>query len=103
MKPCSFCGGYGEVLDGNIISKCPECAGYRAIYGEDDTQKKAIGFKLQEYPTGEVYGEVWSEDGKKLGCWTSSNEEYLKLDLAAHTKGYLYEFVDHIPKFVKPS
>lgn len=36
MKPCSFCGGYGEVLDGNIISKCPECAGYPAIYGEDE-------------------------------------------------------------------
>lgn len=61
---------------------------------------KAFGFKVSNCFTGDVYGEVWSEDGKRLGHWISSDVDRLKKDLVTHAKDYEYEFVDHIPEFV---
>lgn len=61
---------------------------------------KALGFKVSDCFTGDVCGEVWSEDGKMLGQWISSDLNWLKRDLAAHAKDYEYEFVDQIPEFV---
>lgn len=62
---------------------------------------KAFGFKLSDCFTGDVYGEVWSEDGKKLGQWTSSSIDWLRTDLASHAREYEYKFVDHLPEFLK--
>lgn len=61
---------------------------------------KAFGFKLSDCFTGDVYGEVWSEDGKKLGDWISSDIDWLKRDLAFHARGHEYEFIDYVPEFV---
>jgi len=61
---------------------------------------KAFGFKVSDTFTGDVYGEVWSEDGKMLGHWISSNVDWLKKDLAIHADNYEYEFLNKIPEFV---
>lgn len=61
---------------------------------------KAFGFKLSDCFTGDVYGEVWTENGKRLGHWISSDIDWLKRDLAFHAQEYEYEFIDYVPEFV---
>ena len=63
---------------------------------------KAFGFPISWHPSLEgsllVYGEVWSEDRKFLGNWTSSNLSFLETDLAKHAKEYEYFFTQTRPQ-----
>lgn len=65
--------------------------------------KKAFGFPLFHSRTefGDiVYGEVYTEDGKRLGHWTSSSLDWLKLDLSKHAQDYEYEFLNSPPSAI---
>ena len=62
---------------------------------------KAYGFKICYCFIDLVYGEIWSEDGNKLGSSTSIDVDSLKEDLKHYSsESYEYEFLDHIPEFV---
>lgn len=73
---------------------------WRKEYDSDLHNNKAFGFKLVDQMTGNVYGEVWTEGGKKIGQCTSYNIDLLRIDLKNCTQGYEYKFVDDLPEFL---
>lgn len=65
---------------------------------------KAYGFPIfhTKCEFGElVYGEVYTEEGKMLGSWTSSSIEWLAKDLSQHASNYEYFFLKTAPDFLK--
>lgn len=62
---------------------------------------KAFGFVVQHLSQSDVYGEVWTEEGTRLGSWISSCEDWLRLDLKRCAVEYEYEFVSQRPEFLK--
>ena len=57
------------------------------------TKTKAYGFPVMQFDDFGVCGFCYTEDGKYLGRWISSNIDFLKSDLAKHASAYDYTFV----------